>query len=145
MVLNCDLFFCSKTKYINLSFHWCQAWEPELLPNPRSRSQQHNGQLTMPAGQPERMSLFSLPQQIAYCLAHRLLDLVNCPKLYCFSVKLSSLCPPILLKNKISSYFHVLIFRFQNMPASFNFFFFAEYICLLEAHMNHRNNKTLQV
>lgn len=93
MVLNCDLFFCSKTKYINLSLHWCQAWEPELLPNPRSCSQQHNGQLTMPARQPERMSLFSLPQQIAYCLAHRLLDLVNCPKLYCFSVKLSSFFP----------------------------------------------------
>lgn len=105
MVLNCDLFFCSKTKYISLSFHWCQAWEPELLPNPRSRSQQHNGQLTMPAGQPERMSLFSLPQQIAYCLPHRLQDLVNCPKLYCFNVKLFSLSPLILLTNKISSFF----------------------------------------
>lgn len=109
MVLNCDLFFCSKTKYINLSFHWCQAWEPEFLPNPRSHSQQHNGQLTMPAGQPERMSLFSLLQQIPYCLAHRLLDLVNCPKLHCFSVKLSPLFPLILFINKINFYFHFLV------------------------------------
>lgn len=112
MALNCDLFFCSKTKYINLSFHWCQAWEPELLPNPRSRSQQHNGQLPMPAGQPERMPLFSLPQQIAYCLAHRLLDLVNCPKLYCFSMKLSSLLPLILFINEMNFYFHFLAISF---------------------------------
>lgn len=109
MVLNCDLFFCSKTKYINLSFHWCQAWEPDLLSNPRSCSQQHNGQLTMPASHPERMSLFSLPQQIAYCLAHRLLDLVNCPNLYCFSGKLSCLFPLSFSIIKINFYFHFLV------------------------------------
>lgn len=139
MVLNCDLFFCSKTKYINLSLHWCQAWEPELLPNPRSCSQQHNGQLTMPVSQPERMSLFSLPQQIAYCLAHRLLDLVNCPKLYCFSVKLSSFFPLILFINKMNFYFHFLAVSFLKMTVTFNLFF-SEYICLLEACRNHRND-----